>query len=152
MRRPDLLILVAIWEFIAAFLAFLLLAGMLFFSFFVAVNRTSAGPGFNQPPATFFLGLSILFIIFLILYIVISIAGGIGLLRGREWARITSIVQAAMSLLGFPVFTVIGVLAIIYLTRPEVRSYFVRPLAPPPFPPEPPVVPPPGTPPERPLT
>ena len=62
--------------------------------------------------------------------------------------------EAALSLFFIPFGTIIGILVIIYLTRPEVRDYFVRPLLPPPFTPGPPLVPPepPATTPGRPRT
>jgi hypothetical protein len=50
--------------------------------------------------------------------------GGIGLLKGREWGRILSIIHAALNLLWVPVGTVIGVLILIYLTKTETQEYF----------------------------
>lgn len=58
-------------------------------------------------------------------YFVLALMGGIGLLQGREWGRILSIVHAALSLFWIPIGTVIGILIIIYLTKQEVREYFV---------------------------
>ena len=57
-------------------------------------------------------------------YFVLALMGGIGLLQGREWGRIMTIVHAALSLFWIPIGTVIGALVLVYLTRPEVRDYF----------------------------
>ncbi len=54
----------------------------------------------------------------------IAIASGIGLLQGKRWGRIVGIVNAALSLLLVPIGTVIGILILIYLLKPEVREYF----------------------------
>jgi hypothetical protein len=55
----------------------------------------------------------------------VGVAGGVGLLRGKEWGRILSIVHAALSLFNIPIGTVIGVLAMIYLVRQDVREHFL---------------------------
>jgi hypothetical protein len=46
------------------------------------------------------------------------------LLRGKEWGRVLSLVNAALSLFSPPIGTAAGVLSIIYLTRADVRAYF----------------------------
>ena len=60
----------------------------------------------------------------MVAYFVMALMGGIGLLRGREWGRILSIVHAALSLFWVPVGTVIGILILIYLTKAETQEYF----------------------------
>jgi hypothetical protein len=132
MKKPDLLILVAIWEFISAFFLFISMCFM-YLAYFISIpwwmggmgahvwedalgSWTSLGPieGFVMG----FLGLIIL------AFLILSLLGGIGLLRGREWGRILSIIQAALSLLWLPIGTVVGILILIYLVRTEVRDYF----------------------------
>ena len=128
MKKPDLLILVAIWEFISAFIDLLILAAVIFFGFFVAVYRynfVGGLDGMGHMGAIF--GFSVAVIV-LVIYIAISVAGGIGILGGREWGRILGIVQGALSLFSIPFGTVAGVLTLIYLTRTEVRDYFIRPV------------------------
>lgn len=118
MKKPDLLILVAIWEFIAAFLAF---AGLLVIAFVALAAAVSEA---DRAAAAFFFSFGA---IVLIVFVALSIAGGIGLLSGKEWGRIISIIQAAISVLNIPVGTVIGILILIYLTRSDVRDYFKPP-------------------------
>ena len=60
----------------------------------------------------------------LLAYLGLSLAAGIGLLMEKEWGRISGIVHAALSLLWFPIGTVIGIITLIYLTKAEVREYF----------------------------
>ncbi len=116
MKRPDLLLLIAIWEFITAFGALIGLCAIAVFALPDAI-RPLWGP---EVGAIF--GLSIAILV-LLCYIGITIAGGIGLLKGKEWGRVLSIVHAALSLFWFPIGTVIGILSIIYLTRAEVTEY-----------------------------
>ena len=122
MKRPDLLILVAIWEFLAAFGALIGISAIAIFAF----PNTTWMWGMNVwhmggVGAVF--GLSIAMLV-LLAFMGISIAGGIGLLAGKEWGRLLSIAQAGISLLWIPFGTVIGILIIIYLTKPDAREYF----------------------------
>jgi hypothetical protein len=119
LRRPDSIILIAIWEFITAFLAFIGLLAVGFFALATVVaevDRVAAG-----------FGLSIA-VILLIAFIAMSVAGGIGLLTGKEWGRTIGIIHAVLSLFSIPVGTVIGVLILVYLSRSDVRDYFNPPL------------------------
>lgn len=118
MKRPDLLLLVAIWQLLSAFLCLIGIAAIAIFAFPEAL-------GFWYGPAdvgTIF-GLSI-GIFVLLCCIGLFLAGGIGILKAKSWGRIISIVNAVLSLFSIPVGTVIGVLVLIYLTKSEVRAYF----------------------------
>ena len=117
MKRPDLLLLIAIWEFITAFGALIGISAIAVFAFPEAIDPF-VGPAI--PGAIF--GLSIAILV-LLCYVGLAVAGGIGILQGKEWGRVLSIVHAALSLFVFPVGTVIGILSIIYLIRPEVTDY-----------------------------
>jgi hypothetical protein len=117
MKKPDLLILVAIWEFIAAFFAFVGVAAIATFAF----PDVSMMWGRSMVGGYFGLSLAILV---LLSYIGIAIAGGIGLLIGKEWGRILSIVQAVLSMLAIPIGTIIGILALLYLVSTDVKNYF----------------------------
>jgi len=126
MKKPDLLVLVAIWQFVNAFLLLIGIAAIGVFAFPDALGYYSFPGGFNyhgiiDVGAIF--GLSIA-IFFLLAFIVLSVAGGIGLLMGKGWGRIISIINAVFNLINFPIGTVIGVLVLIYLTKPDVREYF----------------------------
>ena len=111
MRRPDLLVLIAIWEFLGA-------AGCLIG---IAAIAIFALPYTWEVGGIFVLTIAI---VALACYVGVSVAGGIGLLLGKEWGRILSIVNAALSVFWIPIGTVIGILAIIYLAKSETREYF----------------------------
>ncbi|MDP2920143.1 MAG: hypothetical protein Q8O43_08005 [Dehalococcoidia bacterium] len=133
MKKPDLLVLIAIWMFITAFGAFIGIAAIVIFAFPAVLGNYW---GYYGGPAELdymgrmggIFGLSIA-ILLLVAYLALSIIGGVGLLlsKPREWARIVSIVHSALSLFAFPVGTTIGVLSIIYLVRQDVRDYFNPP-------------------------
>jgi len=118
MKRPDLLLLVAIWAFFSAFLYLIGIAAIATFSLPEALGF---GWGPADPGSIFGQSIGILF---LLCFSILSLAGGIGILKAKSWGRIVGIVIAVLSLFWFPVGTVIGVLVIIYLSKPEVREYF----------------------------
>ena len=121
MKRPDLLLLVAIWQFLKAFIYLIGIAAIAVFAFPSAIGHFWP---VNMPAdigAIF--GLSIAIFVLLVC-VSLSIAGGIGVLLPRPWGRIVSIVNAVLSLFSIPIGTIIGILVLIYLTRSEVREYF----------------------------
>jgi hypothetical protein len=117
MKRPDLIILIAVWHFINAFGTLIGIIAMGVFAFPSVVWY--AGPG----TASSLAGLSI-GVLCLLVFLGVAVAGGIGLLAGKEWGRIMSIVHAALSLFFIPIGTVLGILALIYLVKADVRDYF----------------------------
>jgi len=121
MKRPDLLLLVTIWQFLNAFLCLIGIAAIAIFAFPGALGHYGAVNVGSDIGAIFGLSIAILF---LLCCIGLSVAGGIGLLLGKAWGRIISIINAVLSLLSIPIGTVIGVLVLIYLTRSEIRDYF----------------------------
>jgi hypothetical protein len=119
MKKPDLLVLVAAWDFIAAFWAIMCIAAIALF----ALPEVMA-PYFGRALLGMIFGLSLGMLI-LLAALSIALTAGIGVLRGKEWGRLLSIINAALSLFWFPVGTVIGLLVIVYLAREEVRQYFL---------------------------
>ncbi|MFC1932615.1 hypothetical protein ACFLXU_03160 [Chloroflexota bacterium] len=118
MKRPDLLLLVAIWAFLSALLYLIGIAAIATFALPEAL-------GFGWGPANVgsIFGMSI-GIFVLLCGAGLSLAGGIGILQAKSWGRIIGIVVAVLSLFWIPVGTVLGVLVLIYLAKPEVREYF----------------------------
>lgn len=47
-----------------------------------------------------------------------------GLWKGQGWARIVAIILAILSLLNFPIGTIIGIIILIYLFKDDVKAYF----------------------------
>lgn len=117
MKKPDLIILVAVWQFINAFLALIGIIAIGVFAF--PSILWYAGPGTGGALAGLSIG-----VLCLLAFLGVAVAGGIGLLAGKEWGRIVSIVHAALNLLSIPIGTVLGILALIYLVRADVAEYF----------------------------
>ncbi len=65
---------------------------------------------------------------FLALLGVPKIIGGIGLLKGHEWARILILVVSFLSLLNIPFGTALGVYSIVILLNKEAVRLFQPPL------------------------
>jgi len=114
MKRPELLIAIAIWRFIIAFILAVGIIAIAVFAFPEAVEDANTGA---------LVGLSIAIIVLLALFS-LSVAAGIGLIKGKSWGRILAIVNAFLDLFSFPIGTTIGVLTLIYLFRQEVKEYF----------------------------
>ena len=130
-NRPDLLVLIAIWEFLTAFGALIGMAAIAIFAIPAVLGNWGYGWGgmgdFGRAGdlgvAGAIFGLSI-GILVLACFITLGVVGGIGLLSGKSWGRMIGIVHSALSIFWVPVGTVIGVLAIIYLTKDDVKQYF----------------------------
>ena len=114
MNRPDLLIPIAIWRFIVASILAVGIIAIAVFAFPEAVEDADPGALF---------GLSIATIVLLAL-ISLSVAAGIGLIKGKSWGRTLAMVNAVLDLFSIPFGTIIGVLTLIYLFKQEVKEYF----------------------------
>jgi hypothetical protein len=62
--------------------------------------------------------------IVLLALISLSVAAGIGLIKGKSWGWTLALVNAILDLFAIPIGTIIGVLSLVYLLRKEVREYF----------------------------
>ena len=119
MRKPDLLVLVAVWDFVVAFFLLIGIAAIAIFAF-PAVYFDLYGMDLNAAVFGLIIGLVVLLIL-----MAVALAAGIGLLQNKNWGRVMSIVVAAAGLFSVPIGTVIGILIIVYLNRPDVRDYFL---------------------------
>jgi len=131
MKKPQLLVLVAVWEFLCAFGILIGIGGVSSYFFFTVPgvwwDGMMGGWGMWDLPRIGNFAIIVMGFVLLIMvaYFVLSLMGGIGLLKGREWGRIVSIVHAALSLFWIPIGTVVGILILIYLTKTEVQEYFI---------------------------
>lgn len=127
MKKPDLLILIAVWQFITAFAAIGI--GFTVIAIFAMPDFSGSGQSFDSMSWQDQMAMTV-FILFVLCFVALAVAGGIGLLlnRGHKWARTVSIVHSALSLFLPPIIgTIIGALGIIYLARQDVRDYFNPP-------------------------
>ncbi len=118
MKKPDLLVLVIVWQFLSAFLA---LIGLLSVAIVAFPDATASMWGSALPG--FIFGISIVVLV-LLSYIIISIIAAAGIIKNKDWGRIMGIVQAALSIFGPPVGTVAGILILVYLLRQDVEEFF----------------------------
>ena len=114
MKRPELLIAIAIWRFIAASMLVVGIIAIATLAIPAAVEDADTG-------ALFALSISA---IVLLALISLSVVAGIGLIKGKSWGRTLAMVNAILELFWFPIGTTIGVLTLIYLFRQEVKEYF----------------------------
>ncbi len=119
MKKPDLLALVVVWDIVMAFGALVCIAAIAL----MALPEVMA-PYFGRAFLGVIFSLSLVVLV-LLASLAIAIAAGIGVLRGKEWGRLLSIVSAALGLFWFPVGTIVGLLIMIYLDRREVKQYFM---------------------------
>ena len=114
MKKPEFITLIAIWRFMAACLLAIGIIALAVFAFPEAVDNSDTGALF---------GLSIAIIVLLVL-IGLTVAAGIGLIKGKSWGWTLAVVNAVLDLFSFPFITIIGVLSLIYLFKKDVREYF----------------------------
>jgi hypothetical protein len=117
MKRPDELILIAVWEFITAVGALIGMSAIFIFAF----PEVRHLHGVDNVGAVFGLSIAVIFLFFTAS---LAVVAGIGLLAGKEWGRVMSIAYATFSLLRIPFGTIIGILVIVYLIKPQIREYF----------------------------
>ena len=121
MKRPDIVVLIAIWEFITAFLALVGVGAILAISLPRVMGWWGIGQLHSVVAPVF--GLSV-GVVVLLAFIGLAVAAGLGLLGGSEWGRLCALVHAVLNLVAIPFGTVIGVLALIYLMSPQTKDYF----------------------------
>ncbi|HEX7101140.1 MAG TPA: hypothetical protein VF201_00720 [Nitrolancea sp.] len=119
MRQHDALIVIAVYELVMC--AMLLLVACVVLPIALVLTPVGADDWGEFVARFFIVGLS------LAASFGIGIASGIvgfGLLGHREWARVGAIVLAIIGLVGFPIWTVIGILILIYLLGDNGRAQF----------------------------
>jgi hypothetical protein len=119
-RRPEFVTLVAVYQFVTAGILLLLsclILAVLLPSIFVFIPVEGALVTFIMASAVLALVLGFGFA---------SLIVGWGLIRMREWARLGAIVLALFALIGFPIWTIAGILILLYLTSEEARNAFDR--------------------------
>ncbi len=121
MEKPQHLLLVAIWQIFCAVIAFLGILTLILFMVFMWVGVPTTDPDIPSVIFLLFAGTGLFFVL---VYFIISLVAGIGTIKGASWARNLGIVQAVLNILNVPVGTIIGILIIMYLVRPEVTQYF----------------------------
>jgi hypothetical protein len=123
-QRSDGVTIIALYQFIVAFLSLLGICGLLSIPVIVAAS-TAAARAEGGPLATAIV--STVMVVasgWLFLTGLANAIIGWGLWKQREWGRIGTIVLAVFRLLNFPLGTLIGALIIWYLLRQDVKAEF----------------------------
>lgn len=110
-RRPLLISLLAVWQFIKAFFIFVSLAGLALFA-----------RGVAELPSPLAVGVTLALLMCLC---ALAAACGIGLLKLRPYGRTLLLGFACLEVLAFPIGTVIAVLIFLYMRKPEIKSLFL---------------------------
>ena len=118
MKKPDGVIVIAIYYLVTAFL-FLIGSCAILFALVTAVTNTY--DMVSAMWAAFGIGIGLLFCL---IFLIGSVMAGWGLLKLKNWGRWAAIILGGIQLLGFPVFTVIGGFIIYYLLRADVVAAF----------------------------
>ena len=119
MKRPDGVTAIAVWFFVEVLLA-------LFFScLFSVLIFSGLINDINEPVGEFLVVFTLVCGgIFSLLFGLLSVFAGWGLLQMKQWARWLAIILGIFSLFAFPIGTVIGALIIWYLLKQDVREAF----------------------------
>ena len=100
MNRPTGVTVIAVLFFLAAVLGVLAGIGMMFFGGFMATLINQSGGQGSGAGAGLFAGLGVAFGIVVLVFAALYFLVGWGLLKLKEWARIVTIVLAALGVLG----------------------------------------------------
>jgi hypothetical protein len=135
--RSSGVTIIAIYQFVVAFLSLLAICGLLSIPLIVGVS-TAAARAEGAPIATAIV--STVMVVasgWIFLVGLANVIIGWGLWKQQEWGRIGALVLAVFRLFSFPVGTLIGALIIWYLLREDVRQEFQpQPAAPQPSAPQ----------------
>jgi type IV pilus assembly protein PilA len=113
-QRPMTVTILAVLNLLAG--TFVLLGGAAM-AFVLFAAGTPAAPAENRAVVA----------VLLAAYAIIGslqIATGVGLLRLQPWGRTLQIIGATLGLLGIPCGTIISIVILIYMLKPEVRTLF----------------------------
>lgn len=118
-QRSDGVTIIAIYHFLSALPGMIITIVLLAVPIQAILSKVEAGPRLYWA----FFGIA-LALIFITIPTVLALITGCGLLAVKGWARWIAVALAMLSLLVFPIGTIIGGLIIWYLLRDDVRDAF----------------------------
>ena len=101
-KKPDLVVLIAIWEFLTSVMAFIGLGAIIVVALQTRTWWLRQNVDYDVYGPWIHFGL-ISGGVILLIYAATALAAGLGLLSGREYGRVLSLVHGGLSLLAFPV-------------------------------------------------
>ncbi len=114
MKRDQLLILIAIWEFLTAAPLFIGIVAISVFAYPAVISNGGVGGIFGVSVA----------MLALLPFFCLAVGAGVGLLLRQEWGRVLAIIHSALSLLFIPIGTIVGTLSIVFLVTSGTRKRF----------------------------
>jgi hypothetical protein len=123
-QRSDGVTIIAIYQFIVAFLSLLGVCGLLSIPVIVAASTTAARAEGGPLATTIVTTVMVVASGWIFLVGLANAVIGWGLLKQREWGRIGTLVLAGFRLLNFPLGTLVGALILWYLLREDVKEEF----------------------------
>ena len=123
--RPDGITLLSILFWILAIFA--IIGGLLMVGAKDAIiDMMKNQPDISQSIIDFMESLVIVIGAIALIIGILYIITGLGLWTMKPWARIIAIILAIISLLSFPIGTIIGILVLWYLFKPEIKEAFQK--------------------------
>jgi type II secretory pathway pseudopilin PulG len=110
MKRPTVVSVLAVLHFLAAGLYLL---GTIGFSFALSTFKEA------EPKAPF-----MIIAAFCAVFMMIHTVTGVGLWKMRPFGRTLQIILAILALISIPIGTIIGIMVLIYMYKPEVKTLF----------------------------
>jgi len=120
-RKPDGVMLIAIYHFLCAIPAVIVSLALL-----LIIITITLSSGSDVAARTVGIIIMSIFFLFSILAGALSLITGFGLLKMQNWARWLAIAQAMLSLLNFPIGTIISGTIILYLFAETTQAAFYR--------------------------
>jgi hypothetical protein len=113
-KRDQLLILIAIWEFLTAMPLFIAIVAISVFAYPAVISNGGVGGIFGVSVA----------MLAVLPFFCLAVGAGVGLLLRQEWGRVLAIIHSALSLLFIPIGTIVGTLSIVFLVTSGTREIF----------------------------
>lgn len=105
-------------------------AFMLFGSMILFLVRSVAFRNVSSMNTTsnFYAGMNVLLVLGIVLglFALFVIISGIGLLQGKKWSKISSMIVGALAIFSFPLGTLFGCFTLYSLSRPEISQILVK--------------------------
>ena len=89
-----------------------------------AVMFTAVMGDFGIPDLEMFDNMLMICLSIVVIVALIYILIAVGLFKGARWARVLAIVFAILGLFNIPIGTIISIIILIYLFKPEVKAWF----------------------------
>ena len=130
-KTPGIAIFAAVLNFISAGIFFIVtlvaLVGLIFGNVMGIYERVSQSISELSTHAPLTVGMNLLFmsiLVFTVTFAAFYLTVGIGLLKGKKYAWFCQVVTSVLGLLGFPFWTVVNTVILIFFFQSSVRNHY----------------------------